>query len=440
MREHTPRPERIDIAQHCTAVRRNERAEHRGLLRLQRDAGNRAVARLVAQREPYSEAGATERALQIDAQVRADPTMPLAELERLLQERNRILPLTSSPPRTTATPPAGPPPAPAPGSAPGVDATSRWAPTAPDTIPDAIPIAAGMVMVPLNSGPPPVPPSVLFPELLGAETGVATAGAELGTATVVTEVGAGAVEVGAGVGTATTAAGTSSVVPVVGWVVAGVIVLGIVGYLLYRHFSTSVATPAGGRPERIDAPGAAGTGPLLLPGAPAVGPMSLPGGRDTGPISLPGTTTPGPMSLPGAPRPEGPLLASRLPTHRTDFPTRDAARARAEQLARTIVNGELELIERAETYGTPEERGLVDYYRRQGSTAEMRGPEPRGNIVCIVEHTSDPSQPPHFHVVRPPIEGARIEHGGAYLQLFPGTPDEHLTINPAGTPTVTGRR
>jgi hypothetical protein len=314
----------------------------------------------------------------------------------------------------------------------------------------AIPIAAGMVMVPLGSGPPPVPPSVLFPELLAAESGVATASAEVGTAAVATEVGtgivaaevgAGAVELGSGVGTAATAAGTSSVVPVVGWIVAGVIVLGVVGYLLYRHFSTSVAAPAAGRPERIDAPGAAGTGPLLLPGAPAVGPLSLPGGRDTGgPVTLPGATTPGAMSLPGAPRPEGPLLASRLPTHRTDFPTRDAARARAEQLARTIVNGELELMERAEIYGTPEERGFVDYYRRQGSTAEMRGSEPRGNIVCIVEHTSDPSQPPHLHVVRPPIEGARLEHGGTYLQLFPGTPDEHLTINPEGAPTVTGRR
>ncbi|HKR51520.1 MAG TPA: hypothetical protein VJT72_18450, partial [Pseudonocardiaceae bacterium] len=239
--------------------------------------------------------------------------------------------------------------------------------------------------------------------------------------------------------TAAAAAGTSSIVPVVGWIVAGVIVLGIVGYLVYRHYSTSVAVPAGGRPERIDAPGAGGTGPRLLPGAPGAGPMLLPGRRDTGPISLPGATTPGPMSLPGAPRSEGPLLASRLPTHRTDFPTRDAAHARAEQLARTIVNGELEVIERAEIYGTPEELGFVVYYRRHGSTAEMRGSEPRGNIVCIVEHTSDPSQPPHFHVVRPPVEGARIEHGGLYMPLFSGTPDEHLTVNPAGAPTVTGR-
>jgi hypothetical protein len=89
--------------------------------------------------------------------------------------------------------------------------------------------------------------------------------------------------------------------------------------------------------------------------------------------------------------------------------------------------------------GQPEEAGTVVYYRRQGSTAEMRGAEPRGNIVCVVEHTSDPTQPPHFHVVRPPFQAPRIEHGGVYHEPFAGTPDQHLTINPAGVATPARR-
>jgi hypothetical protein len=437
MREQAPGRDNVATTEQQSQAGQEDRTGLGGLLQLQRLGGNGAMARLMVQREPYSEAGATQRAQEIDAQVRADPSMPLGQLERLMQERDRILPLAGNPPQTAATPPAGPPP-PATGPGARIDPGSRWAPTPPDSMTGSIPLAMGVVMVPFGTGPPPVPPSILFPELIAAE-GTAVAATEVGAGVVATEVGAGVVaaEVGAGVGTAGAVAGSSSLVPVIGWVVAGVIVVGIVGYLVYRHYSTTV--PAPGRPERVEAPGAGGTEPRLLPGAPGSGPMSLPGAGPTDPVSLPGAPAPGPMSLPGAPRPPGPVLASSLPTHRTDFPTRDAARTRAEQLARTIVNGQLEMIEESDIYGTPQEAGHVTYYRVRGSTAEMRGTEPRGNIVCIVEHTSDPSQPPHFHVVRPPITGPRIEHGGVYHEPFAGTPDQHLTINPAGV-TTSGSR
>lgn len=428
MREHTADHESLATEDRASPATQEPRSPVGDLLQLQRLAGNGAVTRLVVQREPYSEAGAAQRAHEIDEQVRANPSMPVAELERLMRERDRVLPLMSHPPETSATPPAGPP---APAAATPVDPGSRWAATPPPGMDGAVPLAMGVVMVPVTSGPPPVPPSVLFPEL--AETGVAASEVG-GLAATGTEAGLAAAELGAGaaeLGTVATVAGGSSVVPVVGWIVAGVIVVGIVGYLVYRHYSGTA--PAPGRPERVEAPGAGPSDPRLAPGAPNGGPVSLPSaGTATGPMSLPGAPNQGPVSLPGAPGPDGPVLASGLPTHRTDFATREAARARAEQLARGVVNGQLEVIDQSPIYGTPEEQGNVTYYRVVGSTAEMRGPEPRGNIVCIVEHTSDPTQPPHFHVVRPPTSGPRIEHGGVYFEPFAGTSDQHLTVNPAG--------
>jgi hypothetical protein len=161
---------------------------------------------------------------------------------------------------------------------------------------------------------------------------------------------------------------------------------------------------------------------------PGGGPVNLPGQTTRGPVSLPGATSSGPVTLPGAPRPDGPVLVSGLPTNRTDFPSREAALQRARELVRVLILNDMEEIDRAQIFGTPEEQGLVIYYRGRGSTAEFRGAEPRGNIVAIVEHTADPTQPPHFHVVRPPTTGSRIEHGGVYNQPFAGTPDEHLTV------------
>lgn len=389
-------------------------------IRLQRLAGNHAVTELITlQREPFSAEGAEARAREIDDEVRADPAMPLQRLERLMRERDRILPLMQHPPAAAMGPPA---PTRTVGPSPAIDTNSRWASVEPATIPGALHLAAGMMMVPITATPPPVPPSVLFPELLAA--GEAVTAAEVGTAAVAaTEVGAAVAT--AEVGTAAAVAGGSATVPVIGWVVAGVIVVGIVGYLVYRHYSADVTPPV-----RIEAPGTPGSGPVSAPGPGTRGPAVLPGAEGRGPVSLPGGSTPGPVTLPGAARPDGPLLVSGLPTHRTDFPTREAALQRAQQLARTLILNDLEELERAQNYGALEEQGLVIYYRGRGSTAEIVGSEPRGNIVAIVEHTSDPSQPPHFHVVRPPTAGPRIEHGGLYSEPFAGTPDQHLTIRP----------
>jgi hypothetical protein len=50
-----------------------------------------------------------------------------------------------------------------------------------------------------------------------------------------------------------------------------------------------------------------------------------------------------------------------------------------------------------------QEQGFVYYYRGKGSTSFLDTEGAHGNIVAIVEHTMDPTQPcPHFHVVRPP--------------------------------------
>lgn len=387
-----------------------------GLAALQSLAGNRAVTRLLTlQRAPDSTAGAAQRAREIDAQVQANPTMPVAELQRLMTERDKLLPLIDSPPKVPAV--AG-----TMTDAPRLDADARWAPVDLAGLPDAVPLAAGVTMIPIGTGPPPVPPSVLFPELF----------ATAAEATTVVEVGAAvetAVTAGAAVEAAVGTAATSSTIPVAGWVVAGVIIVGVVGYLVYRYYQTTVPAP-------VHAPGAPGGRPVSAPGIPGAGPVSAPGVPGAGPVSAPGATVGAPVSAPGAPNSGELVLASRLPKNRTDFVGPNAradALRRAEQLARSIVNGTLELLESSDIFGTPQEAGHVTYYRIVGSTAHLAGAQPRGNIVAIVEHTADPSQPPHFHVVRPPITGNRIEHGGVYYEPFAGTKDQHLTYWPAGT-------
>ncbi|MER7467830.1 hypothetical protein [Streptomyces sp. NPDC097981] len=365
--------------------------------------------------------------------MQTDPFMPIAQLQRLLRERDELLPLIDSPPRVSDARPAST------GLAGGLrlDAGARWAPVELIGLTGAVPLAAGMTMVPIGTGPPPVPPSVLFPELAApiAEAGTAVGAAEAGGAALgAAEIGTAAA--GAELGTAAAAAGGTSLVPVVGWVVAGVIVIGVVGYLVYRHCSTSVAVPAR-PPEPVHAPGAPGGGPVSLPGAPpASGPVSAPGAAAPGAVSLPGARTGGPATFPGVPHTGDLVLASRAPTNRTDFTgphARDDALRRARELARSLINGDLEVLENVDVFRTPEENGHVTYYRRVGSTAHMRGAEPWGNIVAIVEHKADPTQPPHFHVVRPPFSGKRIEHGGEYYEPFAGTGDQHLTYWLPGT-------
>ena len=110
-----------------------------------------------------------------------------------------------------------------------------------------------------------------------------------------------------------------------------------------------------------------------------------------------------------------PLEGETWPHNRTDFDTREEALAWAmERLgAPDLLNGEPELIDppgRITIYGDPKEQGFVTYWRVKGSTARLtpdpkvQGDEPgaHGNILGLVEHTSDPTQPPHFHLVRPP--------------------------------------
>jgi hypothetical protein len=357
------------------------------------------VQRQVAQSP--AESSHLDRARQIDEYVRAHPELSTVALQQLLNDRNAFLPLAQRPPATAVVQPSAPPKA-----APG------RSPSSPMELPNAIPLAVGMIIVPTTSLPPAVPPAVLF------GTGAAGTSAGVGTTTAVGTglgVGAGAAGETAAVGTtgALATAGGASWVPVAGWIIAGVIVVGVVGYLVYRHYKTA---PSHGLPERVEAPPQQPGSPISEPGQPG-GPMSRPG-HDTsrGDISLPAGRVSGPVWLPGQPRSSEPLLASGLPTHRRDYTgpgARDRALQRARELAsREIVLGELEEIDSAEIHGSPQEQGWVTYYRRRGSTAEIRGDMPWGSIVAIVEHTADPSQPPHFHVVRPPITGGRrIEHG-----------------------------
>ncbi|WP_132116116.1 hypothetical protein [Actinocrispum wychmicini] len=248
------------------------------LLQLQRCAGNSQVSRMLVRREPYSEAGAAARAAEIDQQVQANPAMSTVELQRLLQERDRILPLVDHPPAARVTAPPAPPGQPSPVGMPG-----------------AISLAAGMMIVPTTGGPPGVPPSVLFgtgTQAAAAETTAVTT-AEVGVTTA--EAGAAAMEAVAAEATAAevlatgaTAAGGASTIPVAGWIVAGIIVIGVVGYLVYRHY------------DRVEAPSGAPGGPAVAPPAPGGGPVSAPGAPQGGPVSLPGGQT-GPVSLPGQP-------------------------------------------------------------------------------------------------------------------------------------------
>jgi hypothetical protein len=145
-------------------------------------------------------------ALEIDAEVRGRPGMAMAELQRLLQERDELLPLVSDPPPVPSGPPAPSRPE-AWGSSgdPARDPQSRWAAVDPAGIDGAVQVAMGTIIAPMTSAPPPVPPSVLFPELaaVGTEATVAAAGTETAVAVAGTE-------------TAVAVAGGSSVIPVVG--------------------------------------------------------------------------------------------------------------------------------------------------------------------------------------------------------------------------------
>lgn len=374
------------------------------------------VQRQVAQ----SPAGSNklDRARQIDDYVRAHPELSTVALQQLLNERNALLPLAEHPPAPAVRQPSTPP-----------GAASGGSPSSPLELPDAIPLAAGMIIVPATSLASTVPPAVLF------GTGAAGTGAAVGTTTAV-GTGAAVETAVIGTGAALTTAAGASWVPIAGWIIAGLIVVGVVGFLVYRHYKTA---PSPGLPERVEAPPRQPGSPISAPGQPGA-PVSLPA-HDTGrgAISLPAGSVSGPVWLPGQPRSSEPVLASELPTHRRDHTgpgARDRALQRARELAsHEIVLGDLEELESAKIYGIPEEQGTVTYYRRRGSTAEMRGEMPWGNIVAIVEHTADPSQPPHFHVVKPPITGGkRIEHGGLYSEPFAGTDDQHLTYWLVGAP------
>ena len=124
-----------------------------------------------------------------------------------------------------------------------------------------------------------------------------------GGATVVAVPAAAATATG-GVATAGAVAGGSATVPVVGWIVAGVIVGGIVIYLVYRATRDESPPP-------VQAPSGNAGAPVTEPSSGP--PMSLP--PATGPTSAP-MVDPGPSvpaSLPGAPH-DGPVLASGDPT------------------------------------------------------------------------------------------------------------------------------
>jgi hypothetical protein len=93
-------------------------------------------------------------------------------------------------------------------------ARSRSTVAEPESMPGALPLAMGVVMVPMTTAPPPVPPSVLFPEAFAVEAAAAT------EASAAAEAGLAATEA-ATVAAATEVAGGSALLPVVGWVVAG---------------------------------------------------------------------------------------------------------------------------------------------------------------------------------------------------------------------------
>jgi hypothetical protein len=107
-----------------------------------------------------------------------------------------------------------------------------------------------------------------------------------------------AAEAGGGLAAATAAAAGSSVVPVVGWIVAGLIVGGIVIYLVTRD-----TTPR-------QAPGATNSGPVTEPSTPPPA-MAPPPASSSGPVTDP--STPPPAYAPGASTSSEPLQAGRRP-------------------------------------------------------------------------------------------------------------------------------
>ncbi|MGW5052584.1 peptidoglycan-binding protein [Actinokineospora sp. NPDC004072] len=272
---------------------------------------------------PTSAADARARALEIDQQVQADPNMSTAELQRLMQERDQLLALTEHPPAVQVAAPA------------------------PEGLSGAIPLAAGMLIVPTTSAPGAgLPPSVLFgagaaesgvvtgagagaaaAEVTAAEAGAAAAeaiAAEVGAAAA----GAVAAETGTAAAVGTTAAvaeagaaaaGGAATIPVAGWVVAGVIVIGVVSYLVYRHYN---------QPERAEAPSGATGGPVTDPPAVPTGPAHAPGAPQSGPVSAPGQRTAhGPMSLPAPP--------TRVEQLQASSPEIESARHRLDELERS---------------------------------------------------------------------------------------------------------
>jgi hypothetical protein len=122
---------------------------------------------------------------------------------------------------------------------------------------------------------------------VAAVTGATVVAAEAGT-------GVAAAEAGTGVAAATAAAAGSSVVPVVGWIVAGLIVGGIVIYLVTRD-----STPR-------QAPAASGAAPVSEPSTPP--PAVAPPASGQAPVTDPVPWTP--ASAPGATNATETLLAA----------------------------------------------------------------------------------------------------------------------------------
>jgi hypothetical protein len=312
-------------------------------------------------------------------------------------------------------------------------------------------VAAGMVgggfgLGPISSGPAPVTelPGSMGPEVVEeAAEEIMTEAAEVITEEVLVETI------------------MLETVLVVGSCVLVGVALGVVaGYLIYKAYeayeekqtaqaepSRAMGMPAGGRVELPPAPGgppsakAPGVSqqPVLAPAPGEKAIMILPPDEQTpaGPALFP--APPGanvPLEAAGQiekadyynpfagtplehlsviPPGRVPLEGETWPHNRTDFDTREEALAWAmERLgAPDLLNGEPELIDppgRITIYGDPKEQGFVTYWRVKGSTARLtpdpkvQGDEPgaHGNILGLVEHTSDPTQPPHFHLVRPP--------------------------------------
>ncbi|HTY32930.1 eCIS core domain-containing protein [Mycobacterium sp.] len=239
-----------------------------------------------------------KRARQIDDYVRAHPDLGLQALQALLIERNALLPLAQVPPTQLAKPVVR-----------QGNTSSGAAPTSPLQVPGAIQLAAGVLIVPAKNAA-----STLSPALLTGAGASATTTATAGTATLpvaadITLAGdlataATMADIDAAVlATAAPLVAENALIPIVGWIFAGVIVVGVVGYLVYRYSSA----PSPGSPEPASAPGGAST-PAKAPGtgsAPALAP-----GTDTHPAQAPGSAPPGPITAPGAAdRPKETLLA-----------------------------------------------------------------------------------------------------------------------------------